>query len=280
MPYLRFSRDKRGYEHTYVLHTFRRDGRSHPRLLYWFRTPPNVKVGRVPLDADAIRAIEASNPDLSFDWTKTLKVKGRSPQPPKTRGRRQTAKGIPTPVEAPPPSAVVVEAPPMEAVREEVAAPEVVPTQAARAEVADDIAATEGVAIAGDSEPPGYDIEPAPDRDEGEDEEEGEAEWQHPVVTLMGNEALARIRARYAEIQVRIAEKLGTPAVDEEIRARAEALNPDRWATIEAAVRGIETFEAETEAIRGVLGRRRPRSRRGGERPVPDQAAADDVQKP
>ena len=95
----------------------------------------------------------------------------------------------------------------------------------------------------------------------------------------MGNEALARIRARYAEIQVRIAEKLGTPGVDEEIRARAEALNPDRWATIEEAVRGIETFEAETEAIRGVLGRRRPRSRRGGDRPVPDQEAGDDVQK-
>ena len=78
---------------------------------------------------------------------------------------------------------------------------------------------------------------------------------------------------------MRIAEKLGTPAVDEEIRARAEALNPDRWATIEEAVRGIETFEAETDAIRGVLGRRRPRSRRGGDRPVPDQEAGDDVQK-
>ena len=100
------------------------------------------------------------------------------------------------------------------------------------------------------------------------------------VVTLMGAEALARIRARYAEIQVRIAEKFGTPAVGEEIRARAEALNPDRWATLEEAVRGIETFEAEAEVIRGVLGRCRPRSRRGGERPVPDQPAADDVQKP
>ena len=32
-------------------------------------------------------------------------------------------------------------------------------------------------------------------------------------------------------------------------------------------------------AIRGVLGRRRPRSRRGGDRPVPDQEAGDDVQK-
>ena len=277
MPYLRFSRDKRGYEHTYVLHTFRRDGRSHPRLLYWFRTPPNVKVGRVPLDADAIRVIEESNPDLSFDWTKTLKVRRQSPQPPKTRGPRKTAKGSPTPVEPPP--IVTAEAPPVKVVHEEMVAQEVVSTEAARAEVAADIEATEGPVVAPDSEPPGYAIEPAPDVDEGEDDDEGEAEWQHPVVTLMGNEALARIRARYAEIQVRIAEKLGSPGVDEEIRARAEALNPDRWATIEEAVRGIETFEAETEAIRGVLGRRRPRSRRGGDRPVPDQEAGDDVQK-
>ena len=247
MPYLRFSRDKRGYESTYVLHTFRRDGRSHPRLLYWFRTPPSVKVGRVPLDADAIRAIEERNPDLSFDWTKMLKVRGRSTKMLKVRGRRKTASEIPTPVESPPP-VVAAEAPPVEAVREETVSQEDVST------------------------------EPASDVDRGEDE--GEAEWQHPVVTLMGAEALARIRARYAEIQVRIAEKFGTPAVGEEIRARAEALNPDRWATIEEAVRGIETFEAETEAIRGVLGRRRPRSRRGRERPAPDQPTADDVQKP
>ena len=75
MPYLRFSRDQRGYENTYVLHTYRRDGRTLPRLLYWFRTPPSLKVGRHALDADAIRAIEESNPDLAFDWTKMLKVR-------------------------------------------------------------------------------------------------------------------------------------------------------------------------------------------------------------
>ena len=248
MPYLRFARDKRGYENTYVLHTFRRDGRFHPRLLYWFRTPPSVKVGRVSLDADAIRAIEESNPDLSFDWAKMLKVRGRSTKPLKVQGRRKTASEISSPVESPPP-VVAAEAPPVEAVREEMMPQEAVSTELA-----------------------------PPDVDGGEDE--GEAEWQHPVVTLMGDEALARIRARYAEIQVRIAEKFGSPAVGEKIRARAEALNPDRWATIEEAVRSIETFEAEAEAIRGVLGRRRRRSRRGGERPAPDQQAADDVQKP
>ena len=78
MPYLRFFRDERGYEHTYLLHGLGTGTR--PRLLYWFRTPPNVNVGRLPLDEDAIRAIENSNADLTFDWTRILRVKPK-PEP-------------------------------------------------------------------------------------------------------------------------------------------------------------------------------------------------------
>ena len=68
MAFLRFSRDKRGYENFYLIQPTNRRGKT-PRLLYWFRTPPNVKVGREPFDADARRALEAQNPDISFDWT-------------------------------------------------------------------------------------------------------------------------------------------------------------------------------------------------------------------
>ena len=75
MPYLRFSRDERGYEHTYLLHGLRTG--SRPRLLYWFRTPPNVGIGRSPLDEEAIRAIEDANADLKFDWARMLRVKPR-----------------------------------------------------------------------------------------------------------------------------------------------------------------------------------------------------------
>ena len=76
LPYLRFSRDKRGYEHTFVIHSDRRRGRSRTRILYWFRTPPGVKVGRSALDEIAIRSIEESNPDIEFDWTRILKEQG------------------------------------------------------------------------------------------------------------------------------------------------------------------------------------------------------------
>ena len=74
MPFLRFTRDRRGYEVTYVVHTFRRRGKSRSRILYWFRTPPNVKVGRAALDEEAIRTIEEAHPDLPFDWAKMLKL--------------------------------------------------------------------------------------------------------------------------------------------------------------------------------------------------------------
>ena len=251
MPYLRFSRDKRGYENTYVLHTYRRGGRSQPTLLYWFRTPPGVKVGRLPLDEEAIRAIEENNPDLSFDWTKMLKVRPAS-KPEPTRGpssqvssdRKRTRRG------------------------------------GGRGKGNGGTArATEGQARATEAEPPAGELAAAeasaqmtPDvlrevhdvhqvtKDEGEGRD---AEWQHPVVALMGDETLARLRARYAEIQVRINEKLEDAVASDAMRSRAEALNPDRWKTVEEAVRGIETFESEAEAIKAVLGRRRPRTRKG-----------------
>ena len=67
MAYLKFSRDKRGYEHFYLVQPSNR-GKAPPRMLYWFRTPPGVKVGRSPFDPDMRRALEAQNPDVVFDW--------------------------------------------------------------------------------------------------------------------------------------------------------------------------------------------------------------------
>ena len=67
MAYLKFSRDKRGYEHFYLVQPSNR-GKARPRMLYWFRTPPGVKVGRSPFDPDMRRALEAQNPDVVFDW--------------------------------------------------------------------------------------------------------------------------------------------------------------------------------------------------------------------
>ena len=73
MPFLRYARDKRGYEHVYLVQpTAGRKGKVRARILYWYRTPPNVKVGREPFDEDVRRSIEKQYPDLQFDWPKLL----------------------------------------------------------------------------------------------------------------------------------------------------------------------------------------------------------------
>ena len=46
MPFLRVIRDKRGYETTYLMHLYREGHRQRSRILYVFRSPGGVRVGR------------------------------------------------------------------------------------------------------------------------------------------------------------------------------------------------------------------------------------------
>lgn len=69
MPTVRFSRDKRGYEYVYLVHTPTRRGKpGRTRVLYWYRTPPGVRIGRSPFDEDVQRLLEKQNPGITFDW--------------------------------------------------------------------------------------------------------------------------------------------------------------------------------------------------------------------
>jgi hypothetical protein len=84
------TRDKRGYEHIYLVHASNRRGKpSRPRILYWFRTPPGVMVGREPFDEAARRAIESQNPDVSFDWKSLSKITAPPPDAEFWRERRR-----------------------------------------------------------------------------------------------------------------------------------------------------------------------------------------------
>ncbi len=74
MPFLKFSLDKRGNEITSIVYQGRRQAKGHPRILYWFRTPPGIRVGRAAIDEDAIRVLEESHPDLQFDWPRILQA--------------------------------------------------------------------------------------------------------------------------------------------------------------------------------------------------------------
>jgi len=88
-----------------------------------------------------------------------------------------------------------------------------------------------------------------------------------PVEQSLGREGLTRLRARYAELLARIAERGGSPERIDELRTQAESLNPDAWVTDAEVRQGIESFEPKIRDLRAALGlRRRRRSRRGGRR--------------
>ncbi len=91
MPFLRFTRDKRGYESTYLVHTGRRRGKPRSRILYCYRTAPGVRIGRLPFDPNTIQLIEANNADLTFDWPKILQARPAPRREPKgeTPARRR-----------------------------------------------------------------------------------------------------------------------------------------------------------------------------------------------
>jgi hypothetical protein len=88
---LRFHRDKRGYEYFSLIEPGGRRGRSG-RLLYWFRTPPGVKLGRVPFDAPVQRELESRYPGVRFDWPRILATPIPSAEDEMWRERRRVAK--------------------------------------------------------------------------------------------------------------------------------------------------------------------------------------------
>jgi len=90
LAFLRFSRDKRGVENFYLEQpTTSRRGKVRPRVLYWFRSPPDMKVGREPFDPDVRRALEAQNPDVTFDWRAIAETPIPSADADKWRDRRR-----------------------------------------------------------------------------------------------------------------------------------------------------------------------------------------------
>jgi hypothetical protein len=251
VPFIRFSRDKRGYESTYVMHAGTRRA-QRPQVLYWFRTPPNVKVGRSALDEEAIRQIEENNPDLAFDWPRMLKAHV-VPLPPDERPgphrRDRRPSGRPR---SPAQGGAGAER------RFSSAGPQAPPRRAEPA-----------VSPVHEPAPPADDVEAATPQDVssvepfGRETEGGETPVS-PVDRLVGAEGLERLRARYAELLARISERVADAARREVLRAEAEKLDPDTWVTVDEARAGVEGFEAAYLALRTQLGRKR--RRRGGRR--------------
>lgn len=93
VAFVRVTRDKRGYEHIYLMRGAGQRGKgASPRVLYVFRTPPGLKVGREPFDETTRRTLEEQNPGVHFDWQKLSVILPPPPDVEYWRERRRAEK--------------------------------------------------------------------------------------------------------------------------------------------------------------------------------------------
>lgn len=112
MPFLRVIRDKRGYETTYLMHWFREGNRQRSRILYVFRSPGGVRVGRNPLEPDVLRQLEREHPGIEFDWKAVLdNQQVVEPASDQRRPRRREAPPAPRAAAVGPPPRVAAAVP-------------------------------------------------------------------------------------------------------------------------------------------------------------------------
>jgi hypothetical protein len=204
-----------------------------------------VRVGRAPLDEDAIRLIEQSNPGLEFDWTRILK--SQEPGPEQRPAVQHERRARPRTREFPPRDAVP-------------------PTPVPAPPVLHRSADPEPEHMRGPERTDAAVVLPFPQPIESIDGEVTRHQASAAAVRL-GPEGLSRLRARHAEILARVDEKISDPVRREQLKADAERLNPDTWVTDAEVTTGLESYETVFETLRSVIGRRRKRRRRrtGGE---------------
>jgi hypothetical protein len=239
VPFLRLTRDRRGFENTFLMHADRPGDR--PRLLYWYRTAPGVMLGRAALDEDAIRTIEEQHPDIDFDWpaiialSEVMTPEDETPAPrPQQQQQRKEKKGRNRDRDHS-----------REQVRESASAPSE-PAELRRDDRDDESpVAVESVERAVEEPSPLELMEPV---------EPLEPAARGLVDELAGREIAGRLRARYAEIVARIDGLDLDGAAREAWLTRAEAMDPDAWESPEAVLHGVSNADAVFEKLKTELG--------------------------
>lgn len=255
-----------------------------------------MRVGRAPIDQEAIRLLEEHNPDIEFDWTRILKEPPPEParreRDVRDRDRRDRRESRPpqrpqpyvvAPPAVPVPPPAVIHARSAAAAEERAAAHAAVALgQPAETDTAEDeslavehreplaadhaeyleYAAASGhfEAVRSPEDPP------APHASDLSEPEAALELGQPPELSAagarLGAEGLVRLRARYSEILARIAEKPMDEAAREELKGKAERLNPDGWVTADEVAAALEAYETVFESLRSVVGHYPPRRRR------------------
>jgi hypothetical protein len=227
VAFLRLTRDRRGYENTFLLHADHPG--EEPRVLYWYRTAPGVRVGRPALDEDAIRTIEEQHPHIEFDWPHILEVGAITQPEEEERPVRQKRRGVKDQGSG---------------FRDQAGRRE----QSGRREQTGRLQEKK--------------IEPVPiveetidDEDAIDDEREAEvAPRAHDLLEeLVGREIATRLHARYAEIIARVHRIAADHPQRGAWEARAEALNPDNWVTPDEVLSGVQRADALFDSLRHEL---------------------------
>jgi hypothetical protein len=226
VPFLRLTRDRRGFENTYLMHADRPGDR--PRILYWYRTAPGIMLGRPPLDEDAIRAIEDQHPDIEFDWPAILalsEVMTPEDEAPPPRLQTQPRKGNQ----------------PRKNRRE--------PRRDERAAASAPSGSEELRRDDGDDDA-GVALEPGTESSEASEPQESSEPRNRLLEELAGREIGARLRARHAEIVARIESLDVDGAQKDALFKRAEAIDPELWMTPEAVLAGVSNADALYEKLK------------------------------
>jgi hypothetical protein len=228
VPFLRLTRDRRGFENTFLMHADRPGDR--PRLLYWYRTAPGIVQGRSPLDEDAIRTIEEQHPDIDFDWPAILalaevmtpedEAPARPPQQQQRQAKRQRGRE---------------QRPPAAAARE----------QSGELQRDERVEESADAGLSSSSDEVVAEIESAV--------VEIPAPRNLLVEELAGREIGSRLRARYAEIIARIQDLDVDGSVKDAWFKRAEAIDPETWMTPEQVLEGVRNADAQYDKLRSEL---------------------------
>lgn len=246
MPFVRVTRDQRGYENTFLLHSPHPGQR--PVILYWYRTAPGVRIGRRAFDEEAIRIIEERHPDIEFDWVHLIEEAETIPpevERPVDRAAERRRRKVRRAVSA----------------AEEVSTPAVPPPDA-------EFAAEEPLDVPRTLQAPDM-TQAAATGSAGVPPERGGHGTEAPVSPrrsvlleqLVGREIASRLRARYRDLLDLVEQidedEAGRAAWD----ARIAPLDPDAWATPEEILRGVDNADRAFEALRRELeGARPPRT--------------------
>jgi hypothetical protein len=251
VPFLKLTRDRRGFEHTYLLHADSLGER--PRLLYWYRTAPEVAVGRPALDEVAIRQIEDQHPLIDFDWPAILAMRdamhpeedvvpqGREARRDRRSDRRDESRdrgrargaarsgsgmppgrGTPPQMTKAPDGALVISTPNT---------------------VAEDLSQVDEQAW---TEPP--DVEEVYEAAEGQDGPSLSADGL--LEELVGRDIATRLRARHADLLTRIRELSCDDQVRADWLARADVLDPDTWVTPHDVLDGVQHADQRFDEFR------------------------------